>query len=775
MAQSDGQGRLFADPTPPEGVVVVDDRCVVRTGDEHRVVIVSGVVLAQYALGDRMAEAHAMVQLVEGGWADQNDVARAFGYSARTLRRNQQRFADGGLAALGGGAGYPRGRARVAGKRLRVVRRLKEQGTSNREIARRLGVSETAVRKLVRRIGWQEKLPDQRSLALENAPADANPNLSAFRSPGGEITCAGAGLEAPGDSNDEPEGANPNLSAFPPTDPVPISLDTDPANRWMDRLMAVLGLLEDAAPLFRSEENVPRAGVLLAVPVLIDSGVFSIAREVYASIGPAFYGLRTTVLALLLMALLRIKRPEGLKEHSPADLGRVLGLDRAPEVKTLRRKLSRLAALGRASDLGRRLAEHRVRQRSATLGFLYVDGHVRVYHGKHVLPKAYVMQRRLAMPATSDYWVNDAAGDPLFVLTAEANAGLTKMLPKVLAEVRRLIGPERRVTVVFDRGGFSAKLFRQMIDDGFDLLTYRKGRVRRVPKKRFAAVTATLDGREVRYTLADQTVRLLQGKLSLRQVTRLCEDGHHQTPILTSRRDLPAIEVAYRMFERWRQENFFKYLRSEYALDALVDYNVVADNPLRDVPNPASKAVDAELRAARARLTELKAEYGSRAFTNPEKQRATVRGFKTAQSDLARAIRLVEQRIDKLEAKRDRLPKRVAVGDVVRGAVVKLAPERQHLTSLLKMVAYQAESDLVSLIAPHYKRATDEGRTLVQSVLNSAGRIDVTTTELHVTLAPLSSPHRTRALAALCEALNRNPVLFPGSRLRLRFDVTPAS
>jgi hypothetical protein len=140
-------------------------------------------------------------------------------------------------------------------------------------------------------------------------------------------------LEAPGDSNEEPEGANPNLSAFSPTDPVPISLDTDPANRWMDRLMAVLGLLEDAAPLFRSEANVPRAGVLLAVPVLIESGVFSIAREVYGSIGPAFCGLRTTMLALLLMARLRTKRPEGLKEHSPADLGRVLGLDRAPEVK----------------------------------------------------------------------------------------------------------------------------------------------------------------------------------------------------------------------------------------------------------------------------------------------------------------------------------------------------------------------------------------------------------------------------------------------------------
>jgi hypothetical protein len=84
---------------------------------------------------------------------------------------------------------------------------------------------------------------------------------------------------------------------------------------------------------------------------------------------------------------------------------------------------------------------------------------------------------RLAMPATSDYWVNDASGDPLFLVTAEANAGMVKMLPLVLSEVRSLVG-ERRTTVVFDRGGYSPKLFQKLIADGWDLLTYRKGRLR---------------------------------------------------------------------------------------------------------------------------------------------------------------------------------------------------------------------------------------------------------------------------------------------------------
>jgi hypothetical protein len=478
------------------------------------------------------------------------------------------------------------------------------------------------------------------------------------------------------------------------------------------------------------------------------------------------------LLTLLLMALWRIKRPEGLKEYSPQDLGRVLGLDRAPEVKTLRRKLARLAAAGRAAQFGQALAQQRVALRGAALGFLYTDGHVRVYHGQHALPKTHVARMRISLPATSDYWVNDSAGDPLFVVTAEANAGLVKMLAGILGQVRALVG-KRRVTVVFDRGGYSPKLFRQILAAGFDLLTYRKGRYPRIPRPRFQPRRTRGGGRTVSYVLADQEVRLLKGKLRLRQVTRLMENGH-QTPILTSRRDLPAAQVAYRMFERWRQENFFKYLREEYALDALVEYAAVPDDPTREVPNPAWTAMDPQLRQAQAHLDRLQAEYGLEALTNLEDQRRTMRGFKTAHGKLGQKIWNAWQRVLQLEKRRAAIPRRLPVQAILKEPVVKLAPERKHLTNLIKMVAYQGESDLLRLVAPHYRRAGDEGRTLIQSALASTADLEVTQTELRVILAAQSSPHRTRAIAALCEELNQTKTVFPGSKLRLRYSIREA-
>ena len=198
-------------------------------------------------------------------------------------------------------------------------------------------------------------------------------------------------------------------------------------------------------------------------------------------------------------------------------------------------------------------------------------------------------------------------------------------------------------------------------------------------------------------------MRLLKGKLRLRQVTRLMENGH-QTPILTSRRDLPAAQVAYRMFERWRQENFFKYLREEYALDALVEYAAVPDDPTREVPNPAWAAVDAQLRQAHAHLDRLQAEYGLEALTNLEQQRRTMRGFKIAQGKLGRKIWSACSACCNWRNVAPSVPRRVPVQAVTEEPVVKLAPERKHLTNLIKMVAYQAESDLLRLVAPHYRQ-----------------------------------------------------------------------
>jgi len=759
------QQKLIIEPIQSGASTIhINGKCNYREEGELRVIFANGIPLLHYARDDKAAAQYAMIHLVETGLANQQEVAKAFNCSRLTIFRAKNKYNEGGMVGLVPKKRGPKDGSKVNQAKTRRIIALKEQGLTNAAIGGRLGLKEDTVRKALKRMGWS---PPQIAKQLDLAVREQKP-------------CAVDPVDA---SLRDPISLQTNESALVETDVAryesvkdlseleQVSYDPDPSNRVVDRALARLGLLQDAVPVFRSGSNIACVGVLLSIPALIESGVFTAAHRIYGGLGASFYGLRTILVTLLLMALLRIKRSEGLKEHSAADLGRLLGLDRICEVKTLRRKLDHLTTKNQAVIFGQELAKIRIQRREGTLGFLYVDGHVRVYNGKRKLSKAYVTQKRLAMPATTDYWVNDQQGDPVFVVTAPANEGLVKMLPSVLREARSLIGENRPLTVVFDRGGWSPKLFAQLIKQGIDIITYRKGKTDLIPTGHFYRMVEEIEGKKIEYWLHDRSVAFLKGTLWLRQVSRLNPSGH-QTHVITSRQDLSALTIAYRMFERWRQENYFKYMAEEYALDALVDYDIEEDDLERLVPNSKRKEINCERKKTKAELTELHRAYGLKALSNKEAKRPTMRGFKIANSAMGQKIEELKHRELDLKTLYKQTPARVPLKETLDNQTVyRLKREKKHLTDLIKMVAYQAETDLLSLIRNAYARADDEGRTLIQSALKNSGDIEVNGNELRITLNPLSSPHRSNAIKVLCEQLNATHTVFPGTKLRLVYDV----
>jgi len=761
----------------PAEPLVINGRCLMREADGIRAVFVNGCPMFRYSVEDRTSEKLMVAQLLDLGLAKPRELAPVVSLSMRCIYRARRRYLEGGAEALvPAKLGRP---ASIDVARLEAIRRMQAQGLGQRAMGRRLGISQPTVRQGLLRLGLPTD--SRRSKALQGdlpVPKSEVPEEGASHL--GLETAEPTVPELEPESVSEPEEVVAPLveqakeasaeEASPSTSLAPASLDTDPDDRVVDRGLARLGMLRDAAPMFRDRDGVPAAGVLLAVPLLVASGVLDAAGKVYGDIGPAFYGLKNTLLTLLFMALLRIKSPESLKRHSPCELGWILGLDRVPEMKTLRRKLAEMSADPNVSErFLRELVERRIRAREQALGFLYVDGHVRVYSGKADLPKTHVARMRISLPATQDVWVNDAEGDPLFFVTQQAHPQLVGALPGVLAEARRLVGPERRVTVVFDRGGWSPRLFARMVADGFDVLTYRKGKAEPLPDDAFTLHPVPGSRGKQHYELAETTVQVGTKRLAMRQVTR--RKGTHQTHIVTTRTDLPPAQVAWRMFERWRQENFFKYMRQEYAIDALVEHGTEPDDPERDVPNPEHKAIERELRAARKELRALEAAYGAAAIDNPEAKRPTMRGFKIAHgTELGIPLRAARDRVADLVQRRSELLRRVPIGSV-KSEVVRLPRYRKRLGDGLKMLAWQLETDLLRLVAPHYARSSDEGRPLVTSALRSRADLRLSPSELQVVVAPQSSPHRTRAVAKLCRLLNETETRFPGTNLTMRFAV----
>lgn len=183
---------------------------------------------------------------------------------------------------------------------------------------------------------------------------------------------------------------------------------------------------------------------------------------------------------------------------------------------------------------------------------------------------------------------------------------LAEELRRACADIRGLVGDDARPMVVFDRGGWSPALFAELDAAGFDILTYRKNPPRAEPASAFTDHTTwlTTEVSNNTWRLADRNVRLGYGPKTprryfvCRQITRLCDTGH-QTTIVTTGRDHDAGPLAQAIFNRWRQENFFRYMRGRFALDALDHRAVVPDDPTRTVPNPVKKDTARQIRDSR--------------------------------------------------------------------------------------------------------------------------------------------------------------------------------
>ena len=153
------------------------------------------------------------------------------------------------------------------------------------------------------------------------------------------------------------------------------------APRSLERVAAAMGVLESAPIEFQATCDVAQGGVLLALPALLAAGLLRRAPEFY-QLPNGFYGLESVFLLLALLALARIRSLEPLRYQAPGEWGKLLGLDRIPEVRTLRAKLKLLCQdMGRAMRWNAELAKEWMARQNATELYFYCDGHVRVYHG----------------------------------------------------------------------------------------------------------------------------------------------------------------------------------------------------------------------------------------------------------------------------------------------------------------------------------------------------------------------------------------------------------
>ena len=359
---------------------------------------------------------------------------------------------------------------------------------------------------------------------------------------------------------------------------------------------AILGA-GNATAHFDAHEALCGAGILFLLPALLAQGLLK-TKEVYHVPPNHYYGLESIILTLAFMALGRIKNPEQLKQCKPGEIGKIIGLDRIPEVRCLRDKIKLLTSQNQAQNLNGLLINHWYSKPSEEASFLYIDGHVRIYYGHQAnLPAKFISRQKLCLSATTEYWVNDAAGLPVMMVTGELTEKLqyaieqyiipelqkTVLLPspplsepadktnnlneQQAADGTKQIDIKEQVvidqnteqaadvtpvcTLVFDREAYEPAFFERLWKKyRIAIITYRKNVKDSWPEQSFTSNEVKVLDQSITMQLCEQESVL--GGVSFREIRRLT-DSAHQTAIITTNRIISTPVAAGRMFGRWSQ------------------------------------------------------------------------------------------------------------------------------------------------------------------------------------------------------------------------------
>jgi hypothetical protein len=536
-----------------------------------------------------------------------------------------------------------------------------------------------------------------------------------------------------------------------------------------ERIDAAFGLATCASTRFESACDVPMAGLLTGLPALCANGLLSGVGK-HLSLPKGFYGALHILLLLGFMALGRIRRPEGLRSIPPGEFGRVIGLDRVPEVRTMRQKIGLMAATGNLQAWGQELSKSWMQADPQEAGYLYVDGHVRVYDGKLAnLPKRFVSRERLCLHGTTDYWVNDAIGRPFFVVSKAVTEGMGDALLKdIVPELLKSVPQQptqkeldvdaklHRFVIVFDRECSNYKLLSELWQQRIGAITYRKNVKDKWPTQEFSEETVPVIGGEsttMMLALRETTLSAQGHSIAVTEVRRLTDTGH-QTAIITTARNLGTTTIASRMFARWCQENFFSYMMQHYDIDGLIEYGAQELPGTTLVINPERRELEKTIK--RVKLTLKQHQTRLAAYTQCTDQEAQRPLQVQKRAECVESIQAVQGEIEVLYAKRKTTDKKVRIDSLSKDKKpTQLLPLTKMFADTVKMIAYRAETAMVALLKRHLNKE-EEARALVRELFISSGDIepDEVTKTLTVRVHRMVTPAHDKAISALLEDLN---------------------
>ncbi|MCP4054783.1 MAG: hypothetical protein GY739_17415 [Mesoflavibacter sp.] len=682
-------------------------------------------------------------QFCENGNAKQIEIAKAFGVTPISVKRAVKKYRKEGPKGF-----YAKRRTRGASvltpEVMCKIQQAFDKGASTAEVADEFNIKTNTLSKAIHagRLHYEKKeiKPDQKSL---------KPTTKSDRSKIDNTTEMGVG-----------------------------------AYNILDRVAASLGKGGPPKRAFLVSLDIPNGGVLFALPALLANGLLRKTSDFFR-LPPGYYHLESIFLLIAFMALSRIKFIEDIRYCPPGEWGKLLGLDRIPEVSVLRKKVKQLSNDDQPTLWSAELCSDWMEAEVIEDAIFYIDSHVRVYHGsKTKLPKHHVSRQKLCLRATVDYWVNAMDGQPFFFINKEIDPGLIKVLQEEIVPRLQKEVPNQPTELeleddpylhcfklVFDREGYSPDFLLKMKKIRIACITYHKYPKEDWPLSEFSTYKNRLPNGEEEVTQLAERGTFLSNKLWVREIRKLTKSGH-QTSVIATDYQSDLKPIALSMFARWTQENFFKYMRNHFNIDRLVDYNTESIPDTTKVVNPRHRELEGKIRSKAGILNRKLAAFGAMNMTkNIEEEH--MEQFEREKSELQEEINHLKREIDSLKYIRKRVKKHIQISELPEEEMfTRLSVQSKHLLDSIKMIAYRAETAMSNIIREEMPHG-DVSRRLLQTVYKTEANLlpDDENNTLTVQLHHLGSHHDDKIIQLLCDELNLTETIYPGTSYKLNYEL----
>lgn len=543
----------------------------------------------------------------------------------------------------------------------------------------------------------------------------------------------------------------------------------------LERALASFGVIDSIKPHFESHNSIANGGVLFLLPALLSQGLMTVKQT--HSIAKGYYGLESIILTLAFMALCRIKNPEQLKQCAPGEMGKLIGLDRVPEIKCLRSKMDELFKNNKTEIWNQKLAKQWVDSTKEDF-FLYTDGHVRIYNGYLANPtKKFVSRQKLCLSATTDFWLNDSQGMPLLVFTGVLSEKLQHMIEHVMLPdlfssgilQKDYKGDKPQCTLIFDREAYEPAFFIRLWElYRIAVITYRKNVKDQWDVQDFKSM-AVIDNMNAQKTMLLCEKQTLLSGHAFREIRSLSNDDH-QTAIITTHPTLLITIIAVAMFNRWIQENFFKYMIADYSLDHIAQYGVQTIDPNKEVINPVYRKINYQIKKEKEKFSRLKAKLVQTIKVSSEAKLDQFDISIQSGAALVHQIEVKQNLILELEKQKLKIPAKIKISEMPeKEKYSNLKTESNYFMVTLKMICYRAETATANLLDGKYSRYIEEKRMLLKNLITTPidMKPDYQNNTLTIKLHSLNTPRANKSITELCQTLNESETVFPGTNLKI--------